>query len=355
MSENSTHSPMAKSASHVGHFHSGRGSRSSLEGECGSESSVDPRNRLFSSRQILHLPRRKASEPWRLHLSSRQIIGLLGKGIEIPESGWTGEQFARQGRLLILTIARLAKLTQRRAAPYVARKANDLFRRQVDRVIERVVTHPSIRSAKRNHLIDILLPQHEQLWAQAIDDVFATAGIEAVTELIPPIQSVMGQGYSRVGILLAQEAEPDVNPRIARNAREIAQKITRINDTTRTAFNRLIRQSIEEGLTVSETAQRIREQLPKINANRSLTIARTELNNAWTQGAVTAYQQSKTLTHVSVIGCEAREPGSPTYRGESTCNIQDVPVQDAHTLQFHINHTGTIVPSRFRNEDGTVS
>ena len=55
------------------------------------------------------------------------------------------------------------------------------------------------------------------------------------------------------------------------------------------------------------------------------------------------------ITHVSVIGCEAREPGSPQYRGESTCNIQDVPINDADKLEFHPNHTGTIVPSRFRN------
>ena len=48
------------------------------------------------------------------------------------------------------------------------------------------------------------------------------------------------------------------------------------------------------------------------------------------------------------IGCEAREAGSPTYRGESTCNIEDVPVSDADKLRFHPNHTGTMVPSKFR-------
>ena len=90
------------------------------------------------------------------------------------------------------------------------------------------------------------------------------------------------------------------------------------------------------------------EALPAFNASRINTIARTETNNAWTRGSVASFQESTTLSHVSVIGCEAREPNSPQYRGESTCNVQDVPVEDAGLLDFHPNHTGTIVPSRFR-------
>lgn len=282
-------------------------------------------------------------EPWKIHLPTKVLIELVGKGLNVPKDGWNAREFSRQGRLLVLTLDRISKLTQRRAAPYIARTANAIFKRQLDKVISRAT-----KSAK-NSFLDILgLPQ-EGVWAQALNDVFAEEGIAATAELIPPVQSVMGQAYSRTGILLGQEADPAYSMTIAKESREIAQRIVGINDTTRQTFQRTINGAIRDGLSVTETAQRLRETLPAFNRNRINTIARTETNNAWTKGSVATFQESPTLSHVSVIGCEAREPSSPQYRGESTCNIQDVPVQDANTLEFHPNHTGTMVPSQFRD------
>jgi len=147
---------------------------------------------------------------------------------------------------------------------------------------------------------------------------------------------------------LGQAGETAGNQRLAREARDIAQRITGINDTTRKQFERAIQNAIGQGMTVTETAQFLVDKFPDMAESRIRTIARTELNGAYAKGSVASYLQSDVVAHVSVIGCEAREPGSPTYRGESTCNIQDVPVVDADNLQFHPNHTGTIVPSGFR-------
>jgi hypothetical protein len=123
----------------------------------------------------------------------------------------------------------------------------------------------------------------------------------------------------------------------------------------------VIRSSIADGHTVAETAKVLEERMPKIAAARIRTIARTETMMAWTEGSIASLQQSGVVTHVSVIGCESREEGSwgrPSfqqfmYRGEGTCNIQDVPIADAHLLNFHPNHTGSVVPSRFKEADGT--
>jgi hypothetical protein len=285
-------------------------------------------------------------------LNARQLLDAIGgKALQIPKEGWNARTFARHGQALLVTMARTAKITQRRAATVVARTANDIFRQQLERVIKKV--EKKLKSAGgKNAMRELLFPAHEALWMQAIEEVFREEGIEVVTRLVPPIQSTMAQGYSKTQILMGQETDVAVSSVIARESREIAAKITRINETTRQQFRRQIATAMDEGLTVTETAERMRQVMPTLNGSRSLTIARTELNRAWTAGAIKSMQQSSTITHVSVIGCEAREDKSPQYRGESTCNIQDVPIEDAHTLEFHINHTGTVVPSRFKDEDG---
>ena len=55
--------------------------------------------------------------------------------------------------------------------------------------------------------LEIAFGQHEDLWHRAMQEVFREAGIEIVSEISPAIQSVMGQGYSKVGLLLGQDAD----------------------------------------------------------------------------------------------------------------------------------------------------
>lgn len=295
---------------------------------------------------------------------ARKLIHAVGgKALRIPEEGWNAQNFARQGGPMILTLARLAKITQRRAAPIVAATALRMFKSQLREVIERVTTNAHGHNDRQRRSlaefagvkadIDIELPQHEGLWAEALNAVFREARIEAVAELMPAIQSVMGKAYSQTSILMGQEPSPNVGSIVAREARQIATRVASVSETTRRNIAVAVRDAIKNNLSVTDTAAYLESRVPQIFGNRSLTIARTELNNAWTKMSVRSFQESSTLTHVSVIGCEAREENSPQYRGESTCNIEDVPVADAHLLEFHVNHTGNLVPSRFRNEDGT--
>lgn len=299
-------------------------------------------------------------------INAARLIGVVGgKGLVIPPEGWNSHNFAQHGTRMIFTLQRVAKLTQRQAIPDFARKINLFFNVQLEDIVARVTRRRAAQIARTKSDAVINVGAHEALWTQAINEVFAEAGIDIVAEVLPSVQSVMSQGYSKTGILLGHQAEADatVNAAIARKARAVAQQVTAVNSTTREQISRLVRTSIQNDLTVSETAAALEQNLPAIFGNRSLTIARTELNKAWTQGAISSLQESETVTHISVIGCESREVDrwqSPSYqqftfRGESTCNIQDVPIRDADSLNFHPNHTGNIVPSRFRNPDGTVS
>lgn len=285
-----------------------------------------------------------------MRLRSKALIALCAgtKGIYVPEGGWTEESFASHGHLLIAGLSRVAKTVQRKGIRDLSRIVSRLIRQHAEDVIGRVEKIRAGTFSRKAEEGSTEFAFLDAAWALALEQVMAEAAIEIVVELTPPIQSVMAQGYSKVNLLLGQEVRESINGDIAREARGIAERITRTNETTRKQFETIIRESITAGDSVAETATVLREKVRDIASWRSLTIARTELNNAWTQGAVASFQQSKAITHCSVIGCEAREPGSPQYRGESTCNIQDVPLSDLGLLTFHINHTGNLVPSKFR-------
>lgn len=292
-----------------------------------------------------------------IFLNSRKFVHAVGgKSLHIPKEGWNAQNFALYGEQMILTLARVAKITQRRAAPGLAQNCKAMFRGQIHEINRRVLSWSrSTRTAKAPTSVTLDLPQNAELWVEAMNEVFADAGLDAIATILPPVQSVMGQAYSKTSIILGQE--PDEVARIVTTqSRSIARKITAISETTRKRITAKVVESIEAGLTVVETAQALEDAAPEIYGNRSLTIARTELNNAWTKGTLLAMGESRTITHFSVIGCEAREANSPQYNGESTCNIQDIAINETEeflAVGFHPNHTGNIIPSRFRNDDGT--
>lgn len=288
-------------------------------------------------------------------LNAHQFLSVISGKFAVPEGGWNSRLFALHGTWLLRTMIRAAQITQRRSAPIVARNAMRVFRKQLDQIINRVTGKMAETPGHKDPSVTLMFPQHAALWASAIDQVLRETGLDAILEIVPPVQSTMAQGYSKTGILLGQPSDPDVNQRIAREARAVAQRISGIGQTTRNQMETVVRNSIEHGLTVGETAQVMRDVMPQKFANRALTIARTELNNAFTRGSSMQFQNSDVVSHVSILGCQAREPDSPQWNGESTCNYQDLPVHDIDAfleVGFHINHTGTMVPSRFRDEDG---
>jgi hypothetical protein len=148
---------------------------------------------------------------------------------------------------------------------------------------------------------------------------------------------------------------PAQNTGLFTRARHIAERIVDINETTRARTETFIKRNLEIGLHPTALAEKLASEMDAFNKTRALTIARTESNRAWTQGTVEAMKEVGTVTHMSIIGCTSREEDrwdsasyqQFMYRGESTCNAQDVPIGDMDGLNFHPNHGGTPVPSRF--------
>jgi len=193
---------------------------------------------------------------------------------------------------------------------------------------------------------------HEDLWAQALADVLQEAGLDFSMNLAGAIQGGVDAAYATTASLMGVVARPGTQGVLNYRAQMLGQRITRISDTTRSMFQQILGNGIQDNLTPVEMAEVLRSRFPQMASWRTAMIARTEMGMAADAGRIQGLQESEVVTHVSVIGCEAREAHSPSYRGESTCNISDVPIEDAETLDFHPNHTGCIVPSRMRDAFG---
>jgi hypothetical protein len=304
-------------------------------------------------------------------LNAWKLVALVAAAnrLHLPPGGWNASNFAKYGPAMVATLHRVARLSilpvQRRITNIVHRR----FLTQVGKLVEsarsKSFTPLATKAQIHFHPPEGNLTPDE--WAKLINDALADEDVKLVAELEPAEQSIISQGYSRTAGLIQVPEQRGINEIIAREAKQVAAQVTRINETTRRQMEQVIRKSIANGDSVTDTARALHEDFPSVLGHRSVTIGRTESMRAWNQGSVRAFQGSGAVTHVSVIGCTSREYGSwftPSYlqymfnagRGlESTCNIQDVLVTDADKLNFHPNHTGTIVPSKFRNADGTVS
>ncbi|MAS81987.1 MAG: hypothetical protein CMF45_04800 [Legionellales bacterium] len=178
----------------------------------------------------------------------------------------------------------------------------------------------------------------------------------------PTFQSLIDKSYTRTRFLLG-EADGLSNPRLAGRNERILKKLKRVQISTLAMANFKIKQTFDDaawfrigyswGEAVGIVGQAIQTRVAA--PSRVLTIARTEGQRAVDEGLKEGIKLSDIVSHMSVIGCQAVEPNIPTYRGDPTCNIEDVPVEDVDLVDFHINHTGAWVASRFRDEARGVS
>jgi hypothetical protein len=219
-----------------------------------------------------------------------------------------------------------------------------------NRALELSFRPKSARSPHCKAVIDVELgdSENEEIWKTAIEEVLGTdADVRLVVSYTPIVQSVAARANSRVALFLGDTEPPQASVNILRRAQAMATQVTRINETTRNNLARTITQALAEGQTVAETVQTIKRAIPEIAESRIPTIARTEIGNAVDAGTKEALKNSTAVTHVSVVGCKAREANSPQIDGFSTCNYQDLPKERIEELIFHPNHTGAIVASGF--------
>jgi len=275
----------------------------------------------------------------------------------LPRSTWNATRFAREGERLIMTFFRGGKIVMRTAEAQLRTRLQKVYGALAKRV-------PNIIGKTAKHVIE---PQGlgidpgtlEFIWREAIQAELEQAGfaVEAVVRHTTDQTFDLGRDFCLRTLGLEDEG---LRRSVARNSAELAQRITGINESTRDQVLKLLRDAIKESDTVVQVADKLRAGLRNWSETKVRTVARTETMLAWNEATAKAMAASGVVTHVSVLGCESREEerwGQPSYqqfmyRGESTCNIRDVPVQDAPKLRFHPNHTGCMVPSRIRSVEG---
>ncbi len=224
------------------------------------------------------------------------------------------------------------------------------FTERIEAVVARVNSHFGVASidAVNAKAQEILPNQHREIWRQAIEEVLGRdAALSLLNEYLPQVQSVTAKAHEGTTILLGGRVEPQSSALIYRRAQMLARRVTSINDVTRQRLATVIATSIDEGKTVAEVAKDVMGSIPEVATSRVPTIVRTEVGRAVDEGTKQALRDSSTVRTVMVIGCQAREPRGPLYRGEPTCNITGVPVQDVDLLEWHANHTGTLCPETF--------
>lgn len=195
------------------------------------------------------------------------------------------------------------------------------------------------------------------IFEQASTIAFGAGALELQKMARSIYQSLIDRTYTRSRYVLG-EANGIVNPNLAGRNEKLLGGLTLIQGATKRMADFHIQKSLEAqaaqfrtGIAWGEVVLTVKSAVENriIIPSRLNTIARTEGGRAIDEGMKESAKVSDILTHMSVVGCQAIEPNIPTYNGIPTCNIEDVPVQDLDMVEFHINHTGAFVASRFKD------
>jgi hypothetical protein len=294
----------------------------------------------------------RLSLPRRFPRAPSALIECI-KGSQVPEGGWTQQTFnTPNGQRLVSDFMVAQRVAVSGGMRVLVPKLSRFFRQQGEAIITLFTRlyHNHVGARKEaTYEVDIPVGVHGSLWASAIDQVLREQGLEFESIMTSSIQSTADTARNSTLGLLGVGRSAMGQARNNQRVRGMAAKVTAINETTRARLHKELEKGIfKDDLTVADMVKRLRKKFPEIAAGRIPTIARTEMGRAADEGRKQGLKESGVVKFVSVVGCEAREPGSPTYRGESTCNIENVPIGDVDQLDFHINHTGTIIASAFQ-------
>ena len=261
----------------------------------------------------------------------------------VPTGGWSAEEFEKHGTLLMQQIVSV----QRKGINNHKRRFANLWQSLFAAQVNQLVKFASDRMPSKALGI---YTSDKQIFDDAIRSVFDNKAqtANAVMNSTVVVSSVGVNSYLQTNKLLGnsdiiQSHRNELN----RKLNNIGAKVTQINESTRRRLTRTINDSLATGAGITETIERVKRGIPSLN-RRIPTIVRTELGRAADAGILQSLKQIGTVTHCSVIGC-SNTADHPTLG--VNCNIEDVPISEVDRVVFHINHTGTWVPSKFLTTD----
>jgi HK97 family phage portal protein len=128
------------------------------------------------------------------------------------------------------------------------------------------------------------------------------------------------------------------NPRIRDVADKLGQRVSGINETTRADLARLVTDSLHEGVSMNELADRIQAQFDGYGEGRALTTARSESQVAYNSASVLGYRESGLVSDAELFD----NPDHGDYGGDEdglTCAERNGLVVPLAGVETHINGT----------------
>jgi len=275
----------------------------------------------------------------------------------VPEGGWDDATFRAGGDPLVQDISNVIALAKMRGI----RSLGDMLAQLMEvHYIETIDAAMAIYGRSYTGLETVESQQGPGqnyllvLWLLAIQQATQRTSMEIALVTTPVVQSVVQDVYVKIMTLLGVSANRVQVNLMTNRARDIAKSLESITQTTNDRMSSAVENAVLAGMSMAAVVALLKAKMTSIVSNRVNTILRTEMGKAADEAATSAYSDSKAVSHVSVVGCQAIEAGIPTYAGIPTCNIQNVPVAQSRKLSFHPNHTGIIVPSAFYSRDGNL-
>lgn len=281
-------------------------------------------------------------------LPQRVIVARFRES-HVPAGGWAkAAQIERRTlRRDLMRMKRHLMIDGQRELSAFLRK---FIRERIEEVADRIeAMHKGLPRHAGKAETSFSLGANESTWRDVVAEILGPdANVELVQQYTPIVQSTASRSYDRTATFLGEQSDNAGRNAVFRRSQTMARQVTRINETTRDRLVSKLEQAMADGLTLPETAAMLRDSgISEIEAGRIPTIVRTEIGRACDEGTKEAMKESSTIKTVMVVGCTSVEPHIPTFDGRPTCNITGVPVERVDELEFHPNHTGTIVPETF--------
>ena len=211
-----------------------------------------------------------------------------------------------------------------------------LFASQGERIRDAVRRRESLPDLETRDVLD----------AFDLLDVFDDEIAEALTELyVAAGRSAFGAAGKTIGLSIDFDLG---NPYVKQTQRDLAARVVGINDQTRADIRRIVTDSIAEGTSVQNIADRLYGLYTETYKNRSMTIARTESQVAYNLSQADAYRQSGSVYAMQLFDNPDHTDDYGATDGLSCAErnglITDVDKVGTHIFAEHPNGTLAAAP-----------
>jgi HK97 family phage portal protein len=138
---------------------------------------------------------------------------------------------------------------------------------------------------------------------RAVDFIDWDAEVRHLQQVMTKVYAMSGKAaFNDVSDLLSVDVSFDLaNPNVGRVLTDLAQRVVGITDTTRADVQRVIGDSLNEGVTLTELGDRLSGLFVETYANRADTVGRTESMIGYNKASVLGYQESGVVGSAELV------------------------------------------------------